>query len=136
MRPSRRRWIAQSLVEFALVGPLFFLMVFGIIEGGRLVWTYHNVTNATREGSRWALVHGSMSDEVAGSANVREIMLERSTGLDPDALTVVVEHPDGNADPKSRVVVRTTYQHTFIVEAIFGMGTITLTSVSEATIAH
>lgn len=136
MRRRRRRWIAQSLVEFALVGPLFFLTVFGIIEGGRLVWTYHNVTNATREGSRFALVRGSMADEEATDASVTAWMLSHSTGLDPDALDVDLSYPDGNNDPQSRVRVATSYQHTFIVEEIFGMGTITLSSVSEAIIAH
>jgi hypothetical protein len=134
--PPRRRWTAQSLVEFALVGPIFFLTVFGIIEGGRLAWTYHEVTNATREGSRYALVRGSMSDDPATLTGVTDWMLDHSTGLDPDALNVSLTYPDGNNDPQSRVRVSTSYDHTFLVEAIFGMGTIELSSVSEAIIAH
>jgi hypothetical protein len=135
VRP-RRRWIAQSLVEFAIVGPLFFLTIFGIIEGGRLAWTYHNVTNATREGSRYALVRGSRSDSPATLDGVTGWMLDHSSGLDASALTVSLTYPDGNNDPKSRVRVSSNYEHTFIVEAIFGVGTIELNSVSEAIIAH
>ena len=28
-----------SAVEFALIAPVFFLMLFGVIEGGRMIWT-------------------------------------------------------------------------------------------------
>lgn len=51
----------QALVEFALVAPIFFLLVFGIIEGGRFILYYETLSNATREGARYAIVHGSNS---------------------------------------------------------------------------
>lgn len=51
----------QGLVEFALVAPLFFLLVFAIIEGGRFILYYETLSNATREGARYAIVHGSNS---------------------------------------------------------------------------
>jgi hypothetical protein len=47
------------MVEFALVAPLFFLLLFGVIEGGRFVFYYEMLNNATREGARYAIVHGS-----------------------------------------------------------------------------
>lgn len=133
----RRTLIGQGLVEFALVSPLFFLMVFGVIEGGRLVWTMHTLTNATREGSRYALVHGSMSGDIANAADVKTHMLDHSSGLDSDELTVVVTFPDGGCnDPKCPVVVDSSYEYSFIVGMVFGAGTITLESVSEAIIAY
>jgi hypothetical protein len=51
----------QALVEFALVAPIFFLLLFGIIEGGRFIFYYQTLNNATREGARYAIVHGSNS---------------------------------------------------------------------------
>jgi Flp pilus assembly protein TadG len=46
----------QSLVEFALVLPVFVVMLFGIMEFGRL-WEISNVlTSAAREGARVAAV--------------------------------------------------------------------------------
>jgi Flp pilus assembly protein TadG len=61
--PRRRRGRApgQALVEFALVAPIFFLLVFAIIEGGRFILYYQTLSNATREGARYAIVHGSNS---------------------------------------------------------------------------
>ena len=51
----------QALVEFALVAPIFFLLLFSIIEGGRFILYYQALNNATREGARYAIVHGSNS---------------------------------------------------------------------------
>ena len=56
---DRRRTRGQTLVEFALVAPLFFLLLFAIIEGGRFVFFYEVLNNATREGARYAIIHGS-----------------------------------------------------------------------------
>jgi hypothetical protein len=55
----RRRTRGQALVEFALVVPWFFLMLFGIIEAGRFIYYYETLSNATREGARYAIVNGA-----------------------------------------------------------------------------
>jgi Flp pilus assembly protein TadG len=58
-RRRSRRGRAQALVEFALVAPLFFLLLFGIIEAGRFIFYYEILNNATREGARYAIVNGA-----------------------------------------------------------------------------
>lgn len=55
---TARRPRGQALVEFALVAPLLFLLIIGIIEIGRLVFYYHLINQAAREGGRYAIVHG------------------------------------------------------------------------------
>lgn len=50
---------AQALAEFALVAPLFFLMLFALIDFGRYVYYVQILNNAAREGARYAIVHGS-----------------------------------------------------------------------------
>jgi hypothetical protein len=45
-----------TLVEFAIIGPLFFLIVFGIIEFGILIYDKAMLTNASREGARHGIV--------------------------------------------------------------------------------
>lgn len=55
----RRRWRAshqrgQSLVEFALVLPIFVLLLFGVVDAGRLVYTNAALSQAAREGARLA----------------------------------------------------------------------------------
>ena len=60
-RSRAGRSAGQALVEFALVAPVFFLLLFGIIEGGRFIFYYETLNNATREGARFAIVHGENS---------------------------------------------------------------------------
>jgi len=45
-------------VEFALVFPLFLLMVISIFDFGRVVWARNSIENASREAARYAIVHG------------------------------------------------------------------------------
>jgi hypothetical protein len=49
------------MVEFALVAPIFFLVLFAIIEGGRFMFYYEALNHATREGARYAIVNGANS---------------------------------------------------------------------------
>lgn len=55
----RRKTKGQALAEFALVAPLFFLILLGIIEAGRFIFYYEVLNNATREGARYAIVNGA-----------------------------------------------------------------------------
>lgn len=63
-RTQRAR--GQALAEFALVAPIFFVLLFGIIEGGRFILYYETLNNATREGARYAIVHGYNTSCAAG----------------------------------------------------------------------
>jgi Flp pilus assembly protein TadG len=46
-----------SMAEFAVVALVFFMIIFGIIEFGRLLYTHNALTDATRRGARYAVVH-------------------------------------------------------------------------------
>ena len=52
----------QAMVEFALVLPLFLLLVCGIIEFGVLYNAQLTLEQDAREGARYAAVHASDSD--------------------------------------------------------------------------
>jgi hypothetical protein len=58
-RRATRAGSGQGLVEFALVLPIFFLLMFGLIDGGRLVYQNSVVSQAAREGARLAAVEAS-----------------------------------------------------------------------------
>jgi hypothetical protein len=49
----------QALVEFALVLPVFVLVLFGLIDAGRYVYMTSTLSQAAREGARLAAVEAS-----------------------------------------------------------------------------
>jgi Flp pilus assembly protein TadG len=49
------------MVEFALALPLLLLLIFGILEVGRMVFTYSSVVNASREAVRYGSATGLAS---------------------------------------------------------------------------
>jgi len=58
-----------TVVEFAFVAPVLFLIVFGIIEFGRLLMVQQVLTNASREGARRAITESATSTEVEQLVN-------------------------------------------------------------------
>ena len=63
-KATRRR--GQGLVEFAITAPIFFFMLFAIIDFGRYVYYVQILNNAAREGARYAIVNGSSSFNPVG----------------------------------------------------------------------
>lgn len=61
-KPARRRGTAT--VEFAVIAPVFFLLVLGIIEIGRMTMVQEILINAAREGARMAIVPGKTDAQV------------------------------------------------------------------------
>lgn len=45
-----------TIVEFAIIAPLLFLLIFGIIEFSLLLFNKHVITNSSREGARAGIV--------------------------------------------------------------------------------
>jgi Flp pilus assembly protein TadG len=58
MNTARRsnRSQGQSLAEFALVLPIFFLLVFGVIDAGRAIFAFNQMSQASRNVARVASV--------------------------------------------------------------------------------
>jgi Flp pilus assembly protein TadG len=103
----------QSLVEFALVLPIFIIMLFGIIEFGRLWETVNVVTSAAREGARVAAV--TLPDPAQVNSAAQNVLQAGNIA----GATVTVAGPNAN----SEVTVTVTFNYTPITGAILpGMG--------------
>ncbi|MHB1523003.1 MAG: TadE/TadG family type IV pilus assembly protein [Candidatus Dormibacteria bacterium] len=63
----RRGSRGQSAVEFALVAPLLFLLIFGIVDFGRAMFYQNEITNAAREGARIAILASNPCNMVYGN---------------------------------------------------------------------
>jgi Flp pilus assembly protein TadG len=64
VRSLRNKRQGAAAVEFAVVLPVFILLVFGMIEYGRMVMVQQVITNASREGARRAVLDGATATEV------------------------------------------------------------------------
>ena len=74
----------QALVEFALIIPIFILMVMGIFDIGRAVYAYNTINNAAREASRLAIVDQTLP-------HIRTEGAGRSANLGVTAAQVAVD---------------------------------------------
>lgn len=52
---------AQAMVEFALALPIFLLVIYGLLETGRLIFLYSSVITSSREAVRYASGAGIIS---------------------------------------------------------------------------
>jgi Flp pilus assembly protein TadG len=115
----------SALVEFAIASTVALTMIFGIIDFGRGLYTYHLVANAARAGSRYAIVHGSACTVTgcpATSDQIQTYVRGLAPGVDPNSLAVATTWP-GGADclgattngPGCTVTVTVTYPFRFIV---------------------
>jgi len=93
----------QALVEMALVLPVLVLLIFGIIEFGRVFNAYLIITNAAREGARAGIVGATdlkILQTVEGSATTLDT-LQLTVTITPSSayrvrgssLTVDVDYP-------------------------------------------
>ena len=109
---------AQSLVEFALLLPLFLLVVTGIFDVGRAVWQENSLAYAAREGTRYAIVHGSAGSPVVGPCtnclnpatnnlgNIVSAVTTNAVGV--YNIDVTIDYPDGDNQRNHRVTVDAT----------------------------
>ena len=58
---------AASAVEFALLLPLLLVLLFGIIDGGRWMWSINRAEKAAQMGARMAVVTNPISPGIAAS---------------------------------------------------------------------
>ena len=101
-RLCRKNRRGAAAVEFAVVAPVFFLMIFGMIEFGRMVMVQQVITNASREGARLAVLDGTTGAEVQTAVN-DYLAAARVSGA---AITVTPAEPStaGYGDPVTVVV--------------------------------
>lgn len=64
--PGTKYQTGATAVEFAIVSMVFFTLLIGIMEMGRLLWTWNAAVEATRLGARLAVVC-SMNDGAIAS---------------------------------------------------------------------
>lgn len=74
----------QALVEMAIILPLLFLLVLGIFEFGRLMYTQNTLTHAARAGARTAVVTPNLAPDTSytGCSSTDPVVQSTCQGLD------------------------------------------------------
>lgn len=99
--PVRRVYTTRhgaTVVETALVLPVLFLFIYGIVVGGVGVFRYQAMSSLAREAARYASVHGTQYEADTSSAAVTAsniydaAIVPQAAGLDLDQLTYQIRY--------------------------------------------
>ena len=63
LRKGRKHERGAALVEFAIGATVFLMVMFGVVEFGRCLWTHNALSDAARRGARYAINHPSSDQE-------------------------------------------------------------------------
>jgi Flp pilus assembly protein TadG len=122
----------QSMVEFALILPLFVLFIVGIFELGRAFFSFIAISNAAREGARVATFWpGKTTGNNVVTAIETEIGNSQMVNMDKASYLIecfsgganYVEKPQDNnpliCDSGKPIRVTVTYQFELILKLLF-----------------
>ncbi len=140
------------MVEFVVAATALLLFIFGILEFGRVLYTYHAVSNGARLGARWAIVRGSLCAAPvdhcnASSSDVQTFVRAQTPLLVANSITVTATWTS-STDPNSAcgaggtnvpghsVCVTVSYPFHFAVPLVSHLSPLTLTSSSKMIISE
>ncbi|MGO9244336.1 MAG: TadE/TadG family type IV pilus assembly protein [Verrucomicrobiia bacterium] len=130
----------NSMVEFALILPLFLLLTLGVLDFGRLFWTQETLSYALREAGRYAVTGQHMSSTNGALSRVQSIInvaRQYSAGIDVSQITVstlpcptcaVVSNSAGGKDQTVVISLTTALKLLTPVGAFFPNNTYTFTT--------
>jgi Flp pilus assembly protein TadG len=129
----RHRQEGQAAVEFALVVVFLVVLLVSILEMTMFIYTYAALTNAAKEGVRYAVVHGASSGAIAiGSVKslstpcptpatgsmLSTIQTYAALSLhNTSSMSINACYPDGDNKPGSAVQVTVSYPY----QPLFGL---------------
>jgi len=146
MRQARQRRPGATVVECALVYPVFLLLVLGLLVGAAGIFRYSQLASLTREAARYASVHGGQyAQEMKVAAPTpadiyNNVVLPMAVGFDTTQLNYSITYNSSNwpyhttLDANNNVIpiqntVTVTLTYQWLPEAFLGGVTLSSTSV-------
>jgi Flp pilus assembly protein TadG len=112
LRRHQRHETGAAGVEFALVFPVFLLVVFGAVELGTALYDRAILTNASREAARAGVMLQTTPMSTTSIGNIAKTYVQNNlidfTGATPVPV-VTVTQPDGSTLTGSRLQVQVSY---------------------------
>ena len=114
---------AQGLMEFALALPLFLLLLFGVIEMGRLLMTFSAVFSAAREAARYGAAVGTTDAGVQldhDCAGMREAAIRVGFlgGVQANQVSIRLLNPDGTVKDAEWCTTDNSYKESRLSDII------------------
>jgi Flp pilus assembly protein TadG len=150
MRRAPQRRSGATVVECAVVYPVVFLLVLGLLIGAAGIFRYSQLADLSREAARYASVHGAeYASEMKVTAPTpaeiyNNIVLPRAVGFDTSQLNYSITYNTSNSpyytilDSSNNVIpiqntVTVTLTYQWIPEGFLGGVTLSSTSVMPMT---
>ena len=119
-----------SVVEFSLVFLSLMLVVLGLMDLGRGIWTYTTLAQASREAGRYIMVHGSANRATA--SDIQNVVAQHAIGLDASKLQVSTSYDADYSERGDAIDVDVSYDFQLITAPfVLQSGTISLTASSR-----
>ena len=138
----------SNLIEYALIFMVFMSLLLGIVDFSRALYSYHFLSNAARDATRWAAVRGSTctnDGSCAAPASPTDIQTYVTNitppGVDSSNVKTIPSWPGTGAacavanNPGCPVQVQISYNFTFVAPFIRSTP-LTLSSSSQMIIVH
>ena len=119
-----RRQRGQSLVEAALILPVLLLLLVGVVDLGRAMSAKIALTNASREGARYASRYPNKKSNIIAAVGAE--LDANGLGIDSDDVVIgIVPDPSGTpAAQGAKVTVTCTYPFETIMGGLLGVDSI------------
>jgi hypothetical protein len=106
-----KKYRAQAIVEFMLALPVLLMLIYGVIEVGRLIFIFSSVANASRQAARYGSASGEINDvafyqdcegiravanQSAFIITFDEINITYDRGINPDGTSIPIAGVDPN----------------------------------------
>ena len=125
--PNRHKKVrAQAIVEFMLALPVLLMLLYGIIEVGRLIFIFSSVANASRQAARYGSASGEIDnvtfyqdcDGIRAVANQSafiitfdKINITYDRGINPDGTSIPIDGVDPNPNKDSCPIANYTVRN-------------------------
>jgi Flp pilus assembly protein TadG len=150
MRHNKQSRRGATAVECAVVYPILFLLLVGLVIGAMGIFRYQEMASIARETARYASVHGTLYAKEAGvtppspSDIYQAVIVPRAAALDLSRLTYSITYNTSNAPSHIDISTGDVTPHTNTVTVVISyqwipegfLGGITLTSTSQMTMSY
>ena len=132
---NRRRRAGQAVIEFALSGMLFLILLLTIMDMAYAVFSYTTICAAARAAVRYAIVHGPSSPSPATDAQIQQVALNAAPGVALVLSEVTVTWPtDPNLSTKKDAQVKIV--HLYKLQALVAPVSLNLSSTSRMLVSQ